>query len=143
MSARFVFAGLEELKTALRALPDDLTGEASNIVEGAANGAAAAIKRDYARGPTGNLIGGVYVTHFSRGRFSAGAIVKSAAKHAWIYENGTQARHYFTARGVRHPTGAMPPGHVFIPAMIRARRRMYELLAAMMRRNGLLVSGTP
>jgi hypothetical protein len=38
--------------------------------------------------------------------FSAGAIVINRAKHAAIFENGTQARH--TAIGANR--GSMPPG---------------------------------
>lgn len=142
MSNRIVFSGLEELRAALRALPETLTAEASSIVEGAANAMADAVKRDYPIGPTGHLAGGVHVTHFDRGKFSAGAIVKNAAKHAYIFENGTEARHYYTKRGVIHPTGKMPPGHVFIPLAVRWRRQMWERLAAMVKRNGLQVSGS-
>lgn len=143
MSNRIVFSGLEELKAALRALPDSLTAEASRIVEGAANAMAADVKREYPVGPTGNLAGSVYVTHFDKGRFQAGAIVKNAAKHAYIFENGTEARHYYTKGGAIHPTGKMPPGHVFIPIAIRRRRWMWQQLAEMVKRNGFQVTGTP
>lgn len=140
---RIVFDGLTELREALRTLPADLTGEASHIVEAAANGAATDIKRDYQaklkHEGSGHLVAGVTVTHFESGRFSAGAIVKNTAKHAWMFENGTQARH--TAIGANR--GAMPPGHVFIPVAVRARKAMYTQLADLMTRHGLLVSGSP
>jgi hypothetical protein len=135
MSVTFQFEGLEELKAALRTLPDELTAEAQAIVELTANQAAAEIQAAYpAR--TGNLKDRVFVTHFDNGRFRAGAIVKNTAKHAYIFENGTQARH--TAIGANR--GSMPPGHVFIPRMIRARRRMWEGLRSLLERAGLVVS---
>lgn len=133
---RLVFEGLNELKAALRDLPDNLIGEASNIVEGAANGAATEIRSKYPH-RTGNLRDGVTVTHFDGGRFSAGAIVKNTAKHAHIFEIGTQARH--TAIGANR--GSMPPGHVFVPAVIKARRGMFAALKDLLVRNGLVVSG--
>jgi len=130
--------GLAELREQLRHLPADLTGEATHIVEGRANRAAADMLAGYAEHRrAGRLQKGVTVTHFDRGRFSAGAIVKNTAPHASIFENGTQARH--TDLGANR--GAMPPGHVFVPAVVRQRRAMYEDLKAMLVRYGLRVSG--
>jgi hypothetical protein len=132
------FDGLAELRAALRSLPSDLTVEASHEVQGAANGAAADIKRAYPV-RTGRLRDGVVVTHVDQGKYSAGAIVKNTAKHSAIFENGTQARH----NSIGANRGAMPPGHVFVPRIIRARRAMYERLKAMLARRGLVVTGTP
>jgi hypothetical protein len=42
---------------------------------------------------------------------------------------------------VRKTTGRMPPGNIFIPAVVRRRREMYEQLKAMLTRHGLEVSG--
>jgi hypothetical protein len=136
MPNRLVFDGLSELREQLRNLPSELTGEAANIVLGAANGAAAEIKGAYPV-RTGRLRDGLVVTRADKGKFSAGAIVKNTAKHAAIFENGTQARH--NSLGANR--GSMPPGHVFVPRMIRARRRMYERLSDLLRRKGLVVSG--
>lgn len=135
---RLVFEGLEELKRELRQLPSELTAEASNIVNGAANGAAAQVKANYAR-VSGDLVEGVDVVE-ANGQFSAGAVVRSKSKHAWMYENGTQVRH--TSRGANR--GAMPPappGRAFIPVVIRKRRQMFESLKALLVRKGLLVTG--
>jgi len=136
---RFVFEGLAELKEALRQLPTELTAEASHIVEGNANAAAATIKQNYAR-KSGTLVDGVGVETL-REQFATGAVVKSKAKHAFMYENGTQVRH--TDKGWNR--GAMPPappGRAFIPVIIRARRRMYEQLADLLKRKGLVVTGS-
>lgn len=136
MSSRIVWNGLAELREALRNLPAELTAEASHIVDGVANAAAADIKEGYpAR--TGNLRDHVFVSHRDKGRFAAGAVVKNTAKHAWIFENGTQARH----TDIGSDRGSMPPGHVFIPAVIKRRRIMYQQLRALLERHGLKVLG--
>lgn len=129
-----VFEGMDELRQQLRNLPTDLGGEAAHIIEASANAAAATIKAGYpAR--TGNLRDHVYVTH-ERTQFGAIGIVKNTAKHAWIFENGTQARH--TDLGANR--GSMPAGHVFVPAVIRERKRMYEDLKDLVVRHGLEVT---
>lgn len=137
---RLVFNGLAELKAALLHLPADLTGEATHLVDGIANGAAADLKAAYPE-RTGHLRAGVSVTHVDRGTFSAGAIVKSTAPHAWLFDNGSQARHYITKNGKTHVTGAMPPTHVFVKTLVEARRRMWEQLRGLLERHGLVVSG--
>ena len=101
---------------------------------------ATAISARYPVGKTGNLAKGVrLLTQSSRG-FVAITQVKNSAKLASIYEFGTQARHYYTrARGVKHSTGAMPAGNVFIPEAIRARRQMYSDLKSMVESHGMTV----
>lgn len=135
MSSSLKFEGLDELRKQLQNLPGELTSEASNEVQGAANGAASEMKRSY---PVheGKLRDGVSVQPVNAGRFGAGVIVKNTAKHAVIFENGTQVRQ--NRAGANR--GAMPPGHVFVPAAIRARRLMYERLKAMVARAGFRVT---
>jgi hypothetical protein len=133
---RLVWDGLAELRAQLRSLPRELAGEASDIVTGAADGAKSDIVAAYPE-RTGNLRDHVIVSKAPAGIYGAGAVVKSTAKHAWMFENGTQARH--TALGANR--GSMPPGHVFIPAVIRRRRAMYADLKALLVRHGLRVSG--
>jgi hypothetical protein len=128
--------GLAELYKQLETLPATLTGEAAHIVEGVANAAALDIRSAYPV-HSGNLRDSVFVTHFDKGRYSAGAQVKATAPHAWIFENGTAARAYYTKAGVRHVTGAMPPGHVFVPIVMKHRRLMYSQFAALLERNGI------
>lgn len=137
---RLTFQGLEELREGLRNLPADLTAEASHIVEAAANGAAAEVRQNYAKGPTGNLIAGVMVRPSAISTFSAGAIVESKSPHAWLYENGSQVRHTSSGanRGVMPPA---PPGRAFIPVMIKKRRQMQGQLIELLKRAGLQVSG--
>jgi hypothetical protein len=132
-----VWTGMAEFKQQLRNLPAELVGEASRIVEGAGNAAAFDIKSGYGvHRHTGNLQDHVTVEH-KTGGFIASAIVKSTARHAHIFEFGSQAR--YTKSGSFR--GRMPPGNIFIPRMIKWRRRMFEELKAMLQRHGLLVTG--
>jgi hypothetical protein len=135
---RLTYDGLDELRYDLRRLPAELVGEASGIVTSAADGA----KSDmvYPR-RSGDLADHLKVEAAPPGPYGAGVIVKNTSKHALIFENGTEARHYFTVNGVRKETGRMPPGHVFVPAVVRRRRQMYQQLKAMLTRHGLEVSG--
>lgn len=134
---RFRFEGLEELRASLRKLPKDLRDDAEVIVLKAANSAANDIRVGYGQHRiTGELQDKVEVVQLQGAAF-AGAIVQNKSKLAFIFENGTQARH--TKLGYNR--GAMPPGRVFVPAMIRWRRTMYDNIRQMMRMAGLTVTG--
>ena len=146
MSARIYFDGLEALKAAFLALPAEQKGEATGIVMNAAQQAKAEIAAAYPLGPEGrrtkpgNLRRGVKVTVKEIGPYGVAAQVRSTAPHAWLYEHGTQARHYITKNGVRHETGAMPPTPVLIPTMVRSRKAMYVRLAdTVIKAHGLTV----
>lgn len=136
MSVRVVLTGFEELRLALRQLPDHLVDEATGIVTARAEAAAAQVVAAYPE-KSGNLRKGVKVDQLATGRGGVARRVRSTSKHAYLYENGTQARH--TDLGANR--GAMPPAHVFVPTMIRERREMTRQLAAMVEREGLTVTG--
>ncbi len=138
MSNRLVFDGLEELRAQLRTLPADLAAEASVPVHEAAEGAKSAIFNAYPD-RTGDLRDHLVLEERPTGPFGAAVIVKNTSKLAWIFENGSQARH--TALGANR--GSMPPGHVFLPNIIRKRRTMYEQLKALLVSHGLIVQGEP
>ena len=135
MSNRIVWTGLEELKTQLRALPPTLVGDAGRLVTAAADGAKSDMHYP------GDLGDRVVVKTIPVGPFAAKAVVTNPHALAIIFEHGTQARHYVTTKGVTHLTGRMPPGHVFIPAVVRRRRAMYDQLKALLETHGLTVSG--
>lgn len=133
-----VWQGLEEYRKMLLALPDSLRGEADNYVEENANAAAVDIRGAYpAR--TGNLRDGVEVLEKAAGRYGTARLVRTRAPHAVIFERGTVARHYFTRNNVKHLLGRMPAGHVFVPRVIRWRRRLLDQLKAMLERHGARV----
>ncbi len=133
MSVEMKFPGLDELQAALRAMPAELTGEATHIVEGTLNAAAGEIKSGY---PPGELQDKLDWDLTSDGVGVIG-IIQNKSPIAWLFEHGTQARH--TALGLDR--GVAPAAHVFVPVILRQRRKMYELLKAMLERHGLIVSG--
>ena len=139
MSAKVELHGLDELKTALRNLPQELTQEAQAIVVAHAEFAEREIENGYPVGPTGNLKRRV-TTEVNTSRFAAGARVRSRAPHASLFERGTKRR--VTADGRNR--GVMPPAPDsarMVPKAIRHRRRMMGALRAMLERHGLVVTG--
>lgn len=136
---RFRFEGIEELRASLRKLPVDLRDDAEEIVFDSANEAADDIRAGYAsHRRSGELADKVEVVQLrGAGTAFAGSIVQNKSKLAFIFENGTQARH--TAIGANR--GAMPAAHVFVPAVIKRRKEMYERLRVMVRSHGLSVTG--
>jgi acetylornithine/succinyldiaminopimelate/putrescine aminotransferase len=140
MASRVVWDGLDELVAEIKALPEACTGEAAKRVEGAANGAKVEIAAAYPW-RTGDLQKKTTVTPVIRKGLTVGARVKNTSKVAQIVENGTQARHYVTVNGKTHLTGRMPPLHVFVPRIVRARRRLTQALKDMVARHGAKVTG--
>ncbi|MES2341719.1 MAG: hypothetical protein V4597_08575 [Pseudomonadota bacterium] len=128
--------GLSELLAALRSLPADLAVEAGHIVEASVNAAGVAVRAGYV-GTGVPALADKVTTSLERTQYGAVGIVRSGSPWAWIFEIGAQARH--TALGANR--GTIPPGHLFVPAVMRERRRMYDELKAMMERHGLEVSG--
>jgi hypothetical protein len=144
VASRLVLEGLDELRAALRALPEELAREASVIVTTQAEMAKDQIQRAYAQGPTGNLRGRVTVNQegASNVRFGARAIVRSRAPHAHLYEYGTKNRR--TSKGANR--GAMPAApeeNRMIPIVVRRRRSMVAGLIEVVRRAGLIVEDQP
>lgn len=137
---KLIFDGMDELKRQLRNLPKELTGEASKIVMDSANDAANAARADYPE-VTGNLRKGVKVSSEAVGQFGAGAVVKSTSPHAWLYDHGSQARHWDTGKSTGKMWGKTRPKHTFAKAMIRHRKRMYARLKELLVSKGLLVTG--
>jgi len=144
---RFVFEGLAELRAELRNLPAALTHEASAIVVHAAEGAANAVRVEYGRHRvTGHLMNSVTVTQPEAGSYGVAMVVKVTDPIAWLFDHGSQARHWAgdKSTGIMFAKdGPTPPTHVFVKTMIAARRRMYEELAALLERHGLQVTGEP
>ena len=126
--------GLDELRDALRQLPADLTQEATAIVWAHAEAAQHKIAAAYPVN-TGNLRAGLTIDRRQAG-YSTSAILRNRAKHAYIYEHGSEMR--YTDSGARR--GKMPPGRVFIPIAVRHRQLMVHALTDLVRRAGFTVS---
>ncbi len=132
MTAKLELQGLDELRQALRSLPDDLAQEAGVIVLAHAEDAQRRAKAGYPEGPTGNLRHRVTLNQDAT-RFGAKAIVRSRAPHAWLFENGVRGK---------APRRTVPESQKFIPAMIQVRRRMVAALIHMVQKAGLTVTSS-
>ena len=135
MATTLTFDGLEDLKRALRSLPDDLHAECGHKVHAAANATVAAIKAKYgAHRRTGHLVDAVDAT-VDDSRFGTSALIAVKDEAAWWFENGTQARHWINGK----LTGTMPAYPIFLPTITKERRRMYEEQKDILQRHGLVV----
>jgi hypothetical protein len=120
-------SGMAALIRGLQQLPEAIQQEAEGVINATADLMAAEVRRDYPAGKTGNLRKDVRVERKARLR----AQVKSAAKHAHLYEYGTVSR-YLKSNGASR--GTMPAQPVFVPAAVRNRRRMVERLTEIVKR---------
>jgi hypothetical protein len=123
------FRGMDELIAALRNMPEELKGEAAKTITATADAMEADVRQQYARGPTGNLLKGVG----QRARSPLNIRVHSRAFHVYLYEYGSYKsgeRHHKSGKS----TGTMPANPVFVPAAVRARKRMYQRHEEMLRR---------
>ena len=134
--ATVLWTGFDELIEQLRRLPEHLTAEGGAIVNAASDAFMADVEAAYPK-RTGNLARGLRKLNKTSGRFGVVYQVKNVAKHAWLFENGSQTR-----RSRAGNPSPMPPGHIFVPAAVRHRAQMYRNLAAMLEREGLLVTGS-
>lgn len=136
MSTRLELQGLRELREALRNLPSELTEEANTIIRAQAEDAKREIQNAYPR-DSGNLARGVTV-EMNSSAFTANALVRSRARHAHLFEFGSQVRrtHHGASRGI------MPAKPTFIPVMVRKRKLLGQALRTLLQRAGLVVSGS-
>lgn len=146
MGATVRFEGLDELRQALRELPQELVSEASDIVQQHADRAGEAIRAAYNqhRG-TGYLADHVTVSKQRTG-VTATATVRSNAPHAALFEFGTgslNVQHSGAPRQTKRGAnrGSSPPQPTVIPIAIRERRAMVTDLIDLVKRAGFEVSG--
>jgi hypothetical protein len=160
MSASMHWDGLKEFEEEFGKIPETLVSKASPIVKRHAEAAAADIRNAYpvrTTGlhptkfrkkpwyPPGLLKGRVTVSILNAVHGNLGAVVKSNDPIAWLFDNGSQARHYTSRNGAIHDTGKMwgrtPPTHLFVRTMITHRRAMYDDLKDLLVEYGFVVSG--
>jgi len=131
------WTGLRELQAELATLPEDLSAEGATLVYDTADSAAAEIVAAYPR-VTGDTRNGVKVRRRTAPTRVSATVVNTAPL-AFIIENGTQARHYVTKKGVPHVLGRMPALHVFGRIIPRWRRRLTDQLKALLVAHGAKV----
>lgn len=134
--------GLDEYKALLRQLPEACNVEAGHAVEEAVNRAYTTVSEVYgAHRFTGNLQKGLKIATLNKGAYGTGRILRSTAPHAWLFDNGSQARHWLSGKSTGRMWGKTPPTHVFVQTVIRERRRLYDRVKDMLRRKGAVVTG--
>jgi hypothetical protein len=131
-----VWEGLDEYYAELAQLPEACTGEAAHLIEAATNGVTLDIKGAYPS-RTGELRNKTTVEQLAVNGRVVGAVVRNTSKHAALFEEGTQARH--TALGANR--GTMPPGHVFVPRIVKATRALTQQLKDLRALRGAVVTG--
>jgi hypothetical protein len=138
MASTMRWDGLKEFREELRQLPEELRGQAAKVVEGEVNAAYVTVKRVYeAHRFTGFLSSKLAIQPLKvSGLLTTGLVLKSGSPLAWLFDNGTQARHYITVNGVTHQTGRMPGFHVFGRTVAFTRRKIRGLLIEIVRRHG-------
>ena len=145
MSRAFVvWNGLAEYKEQLRTLPEACTGEALHVIEGGVNGAYQAISQVYGEHHfTGTLQKRLRISPLKvNAQFTTGLTLTSGSPLAWLFDHGSQARHYVTENGVTHATGRMPPTPIFVSTVVKTKRKIVEQLKDMvLRRGASAVSG--
>jgi hypothetical protein len=134
-----VWEGLDEYYAELRNMPKACTGEAQRMAEATVNAVTHEIRAAYPARTGKTLRDKTTVVPLKvKGEFVAGAMVRNSSKLATVFENGTQARH--TKLGANR--GSMPPGHVFVPRIVKARRALTQQWKDMVaRQTGATVTG--
>jgi hypothetical protein len=140
----FQWDGVQELIEQFATLAPDLTDVAAPIVELAARVAKDVIYTGYPTGPGkpskgyygGNLKKGLAVIVKTEATRTSTTVVNKAP-HAWLYERGSQARHYGD-----WPRGSMPANPLFSSTMMRTRRALYTALVPhLVEQFGLTIHG--
>lgn len=141
--ATLVWDGLAEFQAELQALPEDCRGEAAKAIEGGVNSAYQTISSVYGRHRFTGTLQRRLTIKATRG----GLVLRSGSPIAWLFDNGSQARHYTGTdkRGrvyVNASRGAMwgktpnPPTHIFSRTVGAERRKLAALFVAMLLRRG-------
>jgi len=133
-----VWTGLAEYRAELQALPTACTGEAAKVIEGEVNGAYVAVAQVYgAHRHTGTLRKRLQIVPLKvSGNLTTGRELKSGSPIAWLFDNGSQARHWASGKNTGTMWGKTPPTHIFARSVGRARRNVTNLLKAMVLRRG-------
>jgi len=142
MSVRVQWTGLGEFEQQLRNLPDRLTAEAGREALAAANSMAVQVRTIYGQHAiTGGLRDSVTVEVQEQSRAGVAVRVRARSPIAWLFDNGSQARHWLNGKSTGKMWGKRPPAHVFVRTAVRQRRSMFDRLIGMVRREGFKVNG--
>lgn len=130
-----VWSGLDEYREQLRQLPEACLGEARKAIEGEANASYVTIASVYeAHRFTGTLRRLLTLSPLTlKGQLTTGLVLKSGSPLAWLFDHGSEARHW--KRNGKY-VGRMPATFIFTRTVGRARRRLTEQFIALLFRHG-------
>lgn len=130
MAGNVTWTGMQEYLAELRRLPGESKGEAEKLIRGTVNGAFV-------------TVAGVYEQHQHTGTLRRrlkisddGKQLTSGSPLAWLFDNGSQARHWASGKSTGRMWGRTPPTHIFAKTVGRARRKLTEAYKAMLLRRG-------
>jgi len=138
MAKGVVWNGLDEYLAELRKLPEDCVGEAEKMATGAANAAFVKIATVYvAHEFTGTLRRLLTLKPaMNKGALATGVVLRSGSPLAWLFDNGSQARHWASGKSTGKMWGRSAPTHIFSSTVGKARRELAAQLRAMLMRRG-------
>jgi hypothetical protein len=134
MPTGLVWDGLKEYQEELRRLPEECKKESLNLIQAAVNSAYVTISTVYGRHRfTGTLQARLRITPLKDG-----LRLVSGSPLAWIFENGSQARHWKSGRSTGEMWGRTPnpPTHIFTRTVGNARRTLAKQFREMLLRRG-------
>lgn len=131
--------GLEEYRAELRQLTDECQGDAAKLIEAEVNGAYVTISQVYgAHRHTGTLQNRLRISSLAVGSRVYGLVLKSGSPIAWLFDHGSQARHWTGGKSTGRMWGKTPnpPLHIFGRTVAQARRRLTAQYHDLLRRRG-------
>jgi hypothetical protein len=133
MATNVVWAGLSEYLAELHKLPEDCRAETSKLIEGGVNSAYVTIASVYnAHQHTGTLAKRLKITPYK----GSGVQLTSGSPIAWLFDNGSKARHWASGKSTGAMWGNTAPTHIFKKTIGRLRRRLLNQYREMLLRRG-------
>jgi hypothetical protein len=135
--ATMVWDGFQEYLDELRKLPEDCAVEAANLTESGVNAAYQTISQVYGQHRfTGTLQSRLRIKTVRVGRLIKGLVLESGSPIAWLFDNGSQARHWASGKSTGKMWGRTAPTHIFAKTVARERRKLTQQFKDMLLRRG-------
>lgn len=137
---KFTLGGVAVTQSKFKQLPSFLAAQAQAALISLGTSVAADIAGAYAAlGGTGQLAAGM-VVRSTPGKTKARVVIANRVRWSAGYEFGTKRRQT-KKRANRGAIPHAPDGRIFVPRVMKARETMIPKVAAIMRAEGLTVSG--
>jgi hypothetical protein len=130
--------GLKEYMDALKNLPAECVGEAEKLIQGSVNSAYQTVATEYAAHQhTGTLRKRLVIKPLKvKGKLVAGLELVSGSPIAWLFDNGSKARHWASGKSTGKMWGKTAPTHIFKRTIEREGRKLTAQYQALLLRKG-------